>query len=200
MLNKLHKYGVRGITLDWFRRYLLNKKQYVKIGDGEPQPLNIICGIPQGCTLGPLLFLLYINDLPNSSTKLSFRLFADDANIFYTSKNFNEIETIMNTESQNIHNYCSANKLSLNMKKTHFMLIRSSRKSIISNMKILNIEQKNCIKYLGIYLDQHLIWKHQITHIKNEISKNLGIFYKLRNYQNIHMLKQLYYIHLFSHI
>ena len=86
------------------------------------------------------------------------------------------------------------------MKKTHFMLIRSSRKSIISNMKILNIEQKNCIKYLGIYLDQHLIWKHQITHIKNEISKNLGIFYKLRNYQNIHMLKQLYYIHLFSHI
>ena len=78
MLNKLHKYGVRGITLDWFRRYLLNKKQYVKIGDGEPQPLNIICGIPQGCTLGSLLFLLYINDLPNSSTKLSFRLFADD--------------------------------------------------------------------------------------------------------------------------
>ena len=105
----------------------------------------------------------------------------------------------MNTEFQNIRNYCSANKLSINMKKTHFMLIRSSRKSIISNMKILNIEQKNCIKYLGIYLDQHLNCKRQTTHTKNKISKNLGIFYKLRNYLNIHLLKQLYYVLLFSH-
>ena len=86
LLNKLNKYGVRGVVLEWFKIYLQNRLQYVKIGNIESEPLNVVCGIPQGSTLGPLLFLLYINDLPNSSTNLSFRLFADDANIFYASK------------------------------------------------------------------------------------------------------------------
>ena len=189
LLNKLNKYGVRGVVLDWFKSYLQNRLQYVKIGNIESELLNVVCGIPQGSTLGPLLFLLYINDLPNSSTKLSFRLFADDANIFYASKNLKEIETVMKEEFQNILKYCNANKLSINMQKTNFMLICSPQKLLPSNIKILNIEQKKCIKYLGIYMDEHLTWKSQITHVNSKISKNLGIFYKLRNYLNVYMLK-----------
>ena len=80
LLRKLHKYGVRGKALDWFTSYLTKRTQYVKLGNVESESLQIVCGVPQGSTLGPLLFLLYINDLANSSDMLSFRLFADDAN------------------------------------------------------------------------------------------------------------------------
>ena len=96
LLRKLHKYGVRGKTLDWFSSYLTNRTQYVKLGNIESEFLRIVCGVPQGSTLGPLLFLLYINDLANSSDMLSFRPFADDANIFYATKTSKDLEAVLN--------------------------------------------------------------------------------------------------------
>ena len=98
LLSKLYKYGIRGKPLDWFTSYLLNRTQYVQIGNDKSSPLETVCGIPQGSTLGPLLFLLYINDMTNSSTKLSLLMFADDANIFYACKDPRELELIMNNE------------------------------------------------------------------------------------------------------
>lgn len=95
-----------------------NRKQYVKIGHTESQMLEITCGVPQGSTLGPLLFLLYINDMPNCSKKLSFRIFADDTNVFYSSNNVKDLVTVMNEEFKTIIRYCSVNKLSVNFKKT----------------------------------------------------------------------------------
>ena len=89
---------------------------------------TITCGVPQGSTLRPLLVLLYINDLPNSSEKLSFRIFADDTNIFFTGSNPNEVEFPMNEEIKLVLKYCSINKLSVNFKKTNYMLITSSKK------------------------------------------------------------------------
>ena len=94
LLSKLYSYGIRGNPLRWFESYLYNRNQVVKIGDTISRSQTIICGIPQGSTLGPLLFLLYINDLPNCSSKLllSFRIFADDTNMFYTSNNLRNLE------------------------------------------------------------------------------------------------------------
>lgn len=83
---------MRGKALDWFTSYLTNRTQYVKLGHVESNYLQIVCGVPQGSTLGPLLFLLYMNDLDTSSDMLSFRLFADDANIFFATKTSKDLD------------------------------------------------------------------------------------------------------------
>ena len=106
---------MRGTPLDWFKDYLYNRSQLVKIGNTKSSYETIVCGIPQGSTLGPLLFLLYINDLPNCSKKLSFRIFADDTNVFFTSDKIKDLETVMNEELKLIFKYCTINKLSINL-------------------------------------------------------------------------------------
>ena len=200
LLRKLHKYGIRGKALDWFTSYLTNRTQYVKLGNVESSFLQIVCGVPQGSTLGPLLFLLYINDLANSSDVLSFRLFADDANIFYATKTSKDLEAVMNSELQKVINYCNLNKLSINMKKTNFMIITSPQKPAIHNINILNIERKTSIKYLGICLDEHLNWKTHIAHVQGKLTKNHGILNQLRNYLNLKMLRQLYYTLIYPYL
>ena len=192
LLAKLFKYGIRGHSLKWFNSYLTNRLQFVQIDNVQSSTLTMTCGVPQGSTLGPLLFLIYINDIVNCSSIPSFRLFADDTNIFYVNKDPTELEIVMNRELKKFYDYCALNKLSINMNKTNFMVITSSNKKHI-NINIPNIERKNCIKYLGIYLDEHLNWKSQIAHVNSKLAKNIGIFYKLLHLSNIYILKQLYY-------
>ena len=159
LLAKLYKYGIRGTPLTWFSNYLNNRQQYVKIGNTESDYLTMTCGVPQGSTLGPLLFILYINDMPNCSNKLSFRIFADDSNVFYSSTSIDDVERVMNEELNHIFQYCDANKLSVNINKTNFMVITSNKRRVREIQLIRNIKQKNHIKYLGIYIDKNLSWE-----------------------------------------
>ena len=198
LLSKLYTYGIRGTPFKWFKSYLSNRTQFVKIDEIESSMATIKCGVPQGSTLGPLLFLLYINDLPNSSEKLSFRIFADDTNIFFTGTNSKEVEFTMNEEIKLVLKYCAINKLSVNFKKTNYMLVTSSKKQV--HLNINNIERKSYIKYLGIYLDEHLQWEPQIQHVNNKLAKNVGIINKLRHYLDFHMLKQLYYTLIYPYL
>ena len=192
LLSKLDKYGFRGIPHSWFTDYLTNCKQFVKVGEAESNKLQMLCGVLQGSTLGPLLFLLYINDISNCSDKLSFRIFADDTSVFYSCQNVNELEIVMNDEIQALLKYCTINKLSVNFKKTNFIVFRSpKRKNIKIHLK--NITQANHVKYLGVYLDEYFNWEHQIKHINIKVNKNVGIISKLRHYVDLKMLKQLYY-------
>ena len=208
LLDKLEMYGIRGVPLKWFASYLTDRKQYVDLGGVKSTEQTMLCGIPQGSTLGPLMFLIYINDLPNSSDKLSFKIFADDTNVFASSGDLRTLENLINVELVKVKNWCHANKLSLNMSKTNFMLIKSPRKKdSIINVKLMNcdgsfqlLERKTCIKYLGVLIDEHLTWKDQISFIRSRISRNTGIISKLRHFLSIKQLKQIYYNLIYPYI
>ena len=120
LISKLEHYGVRGIPLRWFESYLSNRQQYVEFNGVSSESCEIKCGVPQGSILGPLLFLLYINDLCNVSKVLDFILFADDTNIFFSHKDFDLLPGILNSEMLKLIHWCRENKLSINFKKIKF--------------------------------------------------------------------------------
>ena len=118
LLQKLDHYGVRGITDNWFAAYLLGRQQITQIGNKNRSKKEVILsGVPQGSVLEPLLFLVYINDISNSSDQLKFYLFADDTNLLYADKNLRVLEKKINAELSKIYDWLIANKLSLNIKK-----------------------------------------------------------------------------------
>ena len=124
LLSKLNYYGVRGkASYDWFQSYLSNMEQFVCINGHKSDSLSITCGVRQGSILGPLLFLLYINDLPNTSKRLSFHLFADETYIHCSRKNLNDLELILSQELNAVAKWMNSNKLALSILKTIFFFI-----------------------------------------------------------------------------
>ena len=122
LLSKLEHFGIRGVALQWFADYLNNRYQFTSIKGCDSDRLNIQHGVPQGSILGPLLFLLYINDLHYSSPILSFTLFADNTTIFYSSPQLSSLINTLNIELAQVSSWFKANKLSINHAKTNFII------------------------------------------------------------------------------
>ena len=181
LLKKLNMYGIRGIPLLWITSYLNNRMQYVHLDDAVSGLLTVICGVPQGSVLGPTLFLLYINDLPNVSEILSYILFADDTNIFYTGDDIYEICNILSNELKKLDIWFRVNKLSLNVSKTNFIVF-SNLKCGDCNIEIngSEIERVYSTKFLGIYIDSKLSWENQIKQVQNKVAKSISIMYKVK--------------------
>ena len=163
---------------------------------------QITCGVPQGSVLGPLLFLLYINDICSCSQKLNFYLFADDTNILFSHRDLKSLEKIMNDELSNLYRWLVANKLTLNLKKSNFVIFRPHQKKqaftpiikIFDNEtnKPVALECKEFVKYLGVLIDFRLSWNNHIDAVLLKNSKTVGLLSKLRYTAPFHILISIY--------
>ena len=204
LLKKLEHYGIRGNALDWFKSYLNDRLQYVFLNGESSDRKMITCGVPQGSVLGPLLFLVYINDLPNISKILDFYLFADDTNIYLEDDSLQNLEKKVNKELGNLYLWLSVNRLSLNIDKTNFVIFHQYNKPLKYNVTIkINkkaISEKKSIKYLGVLIDSTLSWKEHVLHLSKKLSRSVGILYKLRPFVNTKIMKNIYYAVFYSHV
>ena len=195
LLNKLSHYGIRGKALEWFRSYLSNRQQYVFVNGCNSQTKNIDCGVPQDSLLGPLLFIIYINDFHKSSNTLSFILFADDSNLFFSHPDPNILLRTVNDELKNVTQWIRANKLSLNLQKTKFMFFSNSLETLPGNIIFDDtpLDEVSSIKFLGIWVDNKLSWKYHINNICKTISRNMCVVNKLKHYLPSSVLLILYF-------
>ena len=195
LLNKLSNYGFRGVTLDFFSSYLNDRKQKTVYFNNESDIKNINYGVPQGSVLGPILFILFMNDLHLFSNKCSIILFADDTNIIFKNKNINNLNSLVTNELIKLKNWLIMNKLTINIEKSCYIIIDNINKHYFDNNiyidnKLLN--RVECYTFLGMYIDDRLNWKAHIDYICKRVSKFIAILHKLKFPLSIKSLKLLY--------
>ncbi|MCH2406071.1 MAG: reverse transcriptase family protein, partial [Nitrosopumilus sp.] len=198
LIQKLAHYGIRGIANEWFSSYLSNRSQFVSILGFESDTKNINHGVPQGSVLGPLLFLLYINDLHKVYH------FADDTNLLNISKSPKQLQKQINIDLKFLYKWLLANKISLNCSKTELILFHKPGENIDFNFKIkLNgsrISPSDYIKYLGVYLDSTLSGKFHCDLLTKKLKRANGMLSKIRHYVPKEDLKTIYYAIFSSHM
>jgi len=196
LVDKLEHYGVRETSLDWFKSYLDNRHQFVSFNGHFSDYKVLTCGVPQGSVLGPLLFLIYINDLPNISQVLKFYLFADDTNIFFESPNLADLQNTVNVELKKLSEWLKANKLSLNISKTNFVIFSSINKPLTPVTILIDkkaIAQEEYVKYLGVLIDSKLTFKFHVKSLCKKVSRTIGVMYKLRPLVTQDILIKVYF-------
>jgi len=197
LLDKLLFYGVRGLPLELIRSYLKDRKQIVKVKSMTSGPRIMNVGLPQGSILGPLMFLLYVNDLPAVSELFSCVMFADDTTLLSADHNYVNLIGRVNCELQKIVEWTNANRLSVNVDKTIAMLYSNRLASIDDDLvPVLNnkpVKFSSSVKFLGVTVDDKLKFSEHASNMCNKLSKVVGILYKLQPYLSEGSLISVYY-------
>ena len=164
LLSKLNAYGIRGFVRNWFKSYLKDRQQKCFVNGCLSESRALTCGVPQGTILGPLLFLLYIDDLPNCLSHSQPRMFANDTHLTFADNDITKIERNLNDDLANISQWLIVNKLTLNMSKTEFIVIGSRQRLYTFDsapVLLINgapVKQVESTKLLGLNIDEHLSW------------------------------------------
>ena len=193
LLAKLEHYGIRGIANECFRSYLSNRKQHVSINIHESSLPPASYGILQGSVLGPLLFLIYINDLNQAIKFCKVHHFTDDTNLFHFNKSVAKLNKLVNQDMENLTVWLNADNIPFNVEKTKLVIFKHQRKKLVTEIKIkLNRKQlypSQSVRYIGIKIDQNLNWKDYINDIVVKLNRANSLLSKIRNFVNITILK-----------
>ena len=194
LLKKMEHYGFRGTFLNLIRSFITDRKYFVSANGTKSDTKTVNNGVPQGSTLGPLLFLIYVNDMSNSSDIFNFIQFADDTTASHRGKNRNAVIQTVKNELEKVLEWLTANKLIINLLKTHIMLFTNKRgdRTIPIIVRNTELEQKDDCKFLGVYIDKDLNWKNHIKYITSKVSKNVALLGRLKHTFPKTILKTLY--------
>ena len=181
LLKKLEKYGIRGDPLLLIKSFLSNRIQATKVNSFKSKELEINSGVPQGSCSGPLLVIIYINDI-HLNTAFSIRLFADDASLSLSHRVPETLEDNVNKELDTIYKWLQSNKLFLNFSKTNYLIFSKKKHKYKYTIKINNheLKQEHTTKYLGITIDDTLTWKPHLHKLKTTLSRGYYVLSKLR--------------------
>lgn len=196
LYDKLYHIGIRGVPLKLLQNYLTNRTQAVYCNSKYSLTKSISIGVPQGSILGPTLFLIYINDIINSTSKFQCTLYADDINCLMKDKDIHKLHADLTSELHQINHWIKLNKLRLNVSKTKYIVFQNrSVKNHIPPV-LLEGESLNCVthtKFLGIYIDENLNWRTHIDNVCMKLSRMCGILYKIRDQLPTEALLSIYY-------
>ena len=197
MIDKLKKLGFRQSALTWFDSYLSNRYQITKVNNTLSNPMLNECGVPQGSILGPLLFICYINDLPQHLSHTSVSIYADDTAILSIGNDLAEIETRIQNDMTTLSAWFDANKLNLNKSKSKTMLFTSNRNRLKDcNLNITvngtALEPVKTFKYLGVELDATLSFESHINRVCAKVSQRTGLLWRIRSFINTSLAKDIY--------
>ena len=201
LCKKLQVFGVQHRELSWFRSYLSRRKQFCRVNGVASDTKDIEVGVPQGSCLGSLLFLIYINDLPQAVQVSTVSMYADDTSLCHQSNDITQLNKAINNDLRHLDTWLQGNKLSLNVAKTHSMLVTTKQKRNILQEKNLDLElnireselevvQKT--KYLGVQIDCSLDWKEHIKTVSAKVSRAVGFLKHAKNFLPRDSLKTLY--------
>ena len=181
LLNKLFRYGIQDQPLSWFESYLTNRTQSVSIENHLSSAANISSGVPQGSVLRPLLFIIYINDLPLAVGLSSVMLYADDTVIFSAASSIDQLQLNLSLDLNVVSNWLTANGLFLNLKNTEYVVFGTRQRLMRSEshsplcMEGKEVSQVNFFKYLVVLLDVCLSFNDHINYVMSKVVSGLGL-------------------------